>query len=155
MTNEISTDEVRAMLANLFEHQMPFHQLIGLKVSTFERESVELKITMKPELVGNVMHGILHGGVTAAMLDVAGGMIVFNQVLESMELVTHETVKQKIQNLGTIDLRIDYLRPGRGAEFTATATVIRAGNKVAVARMELHNERGDHIAFGTGTYMVG
>ena len=110
---------------------------------------------MKPELIGNVAHSILHGGVTASMLDVAGALIVFNQVLENMEVVTQDSVMKKIQNLGTIDLRVDYLRPGRGELFTATATVIRAGNKVAVARMELHNEKGDHIAFGTGTYMVG
>lgn len=155
MNTQISKDEVRGMLANLFENQMPFHQLIGLKIAKFDQDTIELKIVMKPELVGNVLHGILHGGVTATMLDVAGGMIVFNQVLESMDVVTLETVKQKIQNLGTIDLRVDYLRPGRGTEFTATATVIRTGNKVAVARMELHNEKGDHIAFGTGTYMVG
>ncbi len=155
MSAEISKDQVREMLANLFENQMPFHQLIGLTIAQFGQDAIELKITMKPELVGNVLHGILHGGVTATMLDVAGGMIVFNQVLEDMDVVTLEAVKQKIQNLGTIDLRVDYLRPGRGTEFTATATVIRAGNKVAVARMELHNEKGDHIAFGTGTYMVG
>jgi acyl-coenzyme A thioesterase PaaI-like protein len=33
--------------------------------------------------------------------------------------------------------------------------VIRSGNKVAVCRMELHNEQGVHIALGTGTYLVG
>jgi len=155
MNTEISKDQVREMIATLFQDQVPFNQLIGLTVPTFTKDSIELKIKMKPELVGNILHGILHGGVTASILDVAGGMIIFNQTLEDMELVTQETVIKKIQNLGTIDLRIDYLRPGRGSEFTATATVIRAGNKVAVARMELHNEKGDHIAFGTGTYMVG
>lgn len=155
MNTELSKDEVRGMLTTLFAEQMPFHQLIGLTVAAFEKDRVELKIKMKPQLVGNVLHGILHGGVTATLLDVAGGMIVFDQVLETMDFVSQETVVSKIQNLGTIDLRVDYLRPGRGEEFTATATVIRAGNKVAVARMELHNEKGDHIAFGTGTYMVG
>jgi uncharacterized protein (TIGR00369 family) len=52
-------------------------------------------------------------------------------------------------------MRVDYLRPGKGKEFIATAEVIRKGKKVAVCRMELHNEEGTHIAFGTGTYMVG
>lgn len=52
-------------------------------------------------------------------------------------------------------MRVDYLRPGKGQEFIATAQVIRRGKKVAVCRMELHNEKGTHIAFGTGTYMIG
>ncbi|HAV87176.1 MAG TPA: thioesterase family protein, partial [Pseudomonas sp.] len=57
--------------------------------------------------------------------------------------------------LGTIDLRIDYLRPGRGQRFSATATLLRSGNKVAVVRSELHNEAGVLIAVGTGTYLCG
>ena len=57
---------------------------------------------------------------------------------------------------GTIDLRVDYLRPGRGERFTATSSpVLRAGNKVAVARVELHNEEQLYIASATATYMVG
>ena len=155
MNTEMEKSDVRVMMTNLFENQMPFNQMLGLTVTKFEKDTVELKLKMKPELVGNVFHGILHGGVTASMLDVAGGMIVFDQMLEDMEFISQESLIKKMQNLGTIDLRVDYLRPGRGEEFTVTAEIIRAGNKVAVARMELHNENGDHIAFGTGTYMVG
>jgi len=62
---------------------------------------------------------------------------------------------ERLSRCGTIDLRVDYLRPGQGKEFIANASIIRSGNKVAVARMELHNEDGTHIAFGTGTYLVG
>ena len=155
MSQLLKTQDVRAMIATFFGDRMPFHQLIGLEIVRYDSDEVELSIAMKPQLVGNSVHGILHGGVTATMLDVAGGMVVFAAVLENMEQVTQETVFERLQNLGTIDLRIDYLRPGRGEVFIATAKVIRAGNKVAVARMELHNEQGDHIAFGTGTYMVG
>jgi uncharacterized protein (TIGR00369 family) len=61
----------------------------------------------------------------------------------------------KLARLGTIDLRIDYLRPGRGQLFETSARILRAGNKVAVARMELHNEEGTLIAVGTGTYLIG
>ena len=61
----------------------------------------------------------------------------------------------KLGKMSTIDMRTDYLRPGRGQEFSATAQVIRSGNKVCVCRMELHNEAGVHIALGTGTYLVG
>ena len=62
---------------------------------------------------------------------------------------------ERLGKMSTIDIRTDYLRPGRGERFIATARVIRAGNKVAVCRMELHNEQGMHIALGTGTYLVG
>ena len=57
--------------------------------------------------------------------------------------------------MGTIDLRVDYLRPGIGKHFIASSFILRAGNKVAVTRMELHNDNGEHIAVGTGAYLVG
>ena len=53
------------------------------------------------------------------------------------------------------DLRVDYLRPGRGQSFTATAVLLRSGNKVAVVRTELHSEDGTLVAVGTGTYLCG
>lgn len=55
----------------------------------------------------------------------------------------------------TTDLRIDYLRPGLGKHFIATGSILRAGNKVAVSRMDLHNEERAYIATATGTYLVG
>ena len=63
--------------------------------------------------------------------------------------------RKKLAKLGTIDMRVDYLHPGKGKEFTISATPLRIGNKVAVTRMEFHNEDGVLIAVGTGTYLCG
>ena len=52
-------------------------------------------------------------------------------------------------------MRIDYLRPGVGEWFDASATVLRTGSRVAATRMEFHNDEGTLVAVGTGTYMVG
>ena len=57
----------------------------------------------------------------------------------------------RLARLGTID----YLRPGRGMSFIASAVPLREGNKVAVVRSELHNQDGVLIAVGTGTYLCG
>ena len=58
-------------------------------------------------------------------------------------------------SIGTIDLRVDYLRPGRGKYFVATGRVVRLGNRVAVAHIELVNDAGELIATGGAAYMVG
>ena len=121
---------------------------------------------MRDELIGNPHHRILHGGVTAAILDVVGGILAAildvvggilaaTSALTQGEQLTEALLAERLGKVGTIDLRIDYLRPGRGQMLIATGHLIRAGNKVAVTRMELHNEHGTHIAFGTGTYLVG
>ena len=42
----------------------------------------------------------------------------------------------RFSRLGTIDLRVDYLRPGIGSEFILRAEVLRLGSRVANTRME-------------------
>ncbi|NMH66371.1 thioesterase family protein [Shewanella salipaludis] len=142
-------------VAQIFDAQVPFHNLLGLDIKRYDLDGVEVTIRMKPELIGNIHQQILHGGVTATILDVVGGLTAFAGLVASRDDWSLEALQQRLKTLGTIDMRVDYLRPGRGDVFTGTGSVIRAGNRVSVCRMELHNEQGTHIAFGTGTYMVG
>lgn len=154
MTNEIQKAALQ-QVGEIFDKYVPFHNLLGLDIKHYDIDGVEVVITMKPELIGNIHQQILHGGVTATVLDVVGGLTAFAGLVASRTDWTREELEQRLQTLGTIDMRVDYLRPGRGSVFTGTGSVIRAGNRVSVCRMELHNEQGTHIAFGTGTYMVG
>jgi uncharacterized protein (TIGR00369 family) len=153
--NELTEQEMLDFITDMFMNQMPFNELLGMKITNYTTDSIELRISMDDKLIGNPIRKILHGGVTASVLDVAGGMLVAAAAIPQMESRTQENFQHNLKSLGTIDLRVDYLRPGWGDEFTATAKVIRSGNKVAVTRMELHNQEGIHIAFGTGTYLVG
>lgn len=151
----MTDEEILKLIQGLYAQHIPFHQMIGLEVLSLTAESVELRVKMRPELVGNPFYQILHGGVTASLLDAAGGMVAMASLVVELLDLSAEEMQQRLRKLGTIDIRIDYLRPGRGQAFTATARVIRKGNKVAVTRMELHNEEGIEIALGTATYLVG
>lgn len=142
-------------IADFWTNDMPFNQLLGLKIEHFNCQQSEIRFQWQDKLIGNPIQKILHGGVTASALDLAGGVVAAANIIDQLDDLSPENIQQSLRKLGTIDLRTDFLRPGRGSEFFATAKIIRSGNKVAVARMELHNEKNDHIAFGTGTYMVG
>ncbi|NMP30709.1 thioesterase family protein [Thalassotalea sp. M1531] len=148
-------EQIFQYLAESWNKNMPFNQLLGFEITRFDDKQAEISFRWDDKLIGNPIQKILHGGVTAAVLDVAGGVVAAANVIANLDEITPESVQENIRKLGTIDLRTDFLRPGRGEHFVATAHIIRSGSKVAVARMELHNENGDHIAFGTGTYMVG
>ena len=82
-------------------------------------------------------------------------LVCVGSTLTRHETISEDELRQRLSRMGTIDLRVDYLRPGRGERFTATSSLLRAGNKVAVARVELHNEEQLYIASATATYMVG
>ncbi|NQZ21364.1 MAG: thioesterase family protein [Colwellia sp.] len=155
MSANLKQEQMIEKLIHFWTDNIPFNKLIGLTVSKFDCKTSEIRFAWQQQLVGNPLQKILHKGVTATALDFAGGVVVAANMIEQLEHKTAESIQQCLSCLGTIDLRTDYLLPGRGEEFITTAHIIRSGNKVAVARMELHNEKGDHIACGTATYLVG
>lgn len=133
----------------------PFVKLIGLELIEITDEYVRARFDMRPELVGNTFKQILHGGVIATALDTVGGAMGFVAVYQFMKHqgLTREERYARMARFGTIDMRVDYLQPGRGQHFEVTAATLRVGKKVLVTRMELHNDSKELIAVGTGTYM--
>jgi uncharacterized protein (TIGR00369 family) len=146
---EVSSEEFDE-LVRAVEAQIPFNRVLGLHLTELDSGLARLTFDMRHELVGNFSKGILHGGVISSTLDVVGGMAAM-----MAETSDHaQAIVERWASLGTIDLRVDYLRPGSGEHFAAEGRVIRSGRKVCVTRMELHNEVGTLIAAGTGTYIV-
>ncbi|MBC2714636.1 MAG: thioesterase family protein [Desulfobacteraceae bacterium] len=156
MSDQILLKEsVLDSIREYFNNVIPFNTLVGLNVTKMTPEVVEVHTAMRQELIGNTVQNILHGGVVATLLDVAGGLVAMAQSIEKLDDLSKDNVWDRLKHVGTIDLRIDYLLPGRGEEFFAYAYVIRHGKKVAVSRMELENEKGRQLAVGSGTYIVG
>ncbi len=96
----------------------------------------------------------LHGGVISAGLDAIAGLAVM-AALGARHM--DETIAQRLarfSRVGTIDLRVDYLRPGIGERFELSAEVIRIGSRVASARMEFRGEDGTLLSTGTAAYIV-
>ena len=151
----IDFDAQMEYLRLLYEKNIPFNKLLGFQVEMLKPGFVAVKFDMRDDLIGNYLHGILHGGVISAVLDATGGMCASVSILEKMQGKTVKEIADRLSRIGTIDLRVDYLRPGRGEQFRSTGTIMRTGNRVAVTRMELHNQKRLLIAVGTGTYIVG
>ena len=154
-TTILNNNQMLDLVAQVFLEHIPFNQVIGMSLGVYSPEKVELLFSRRDELIGNKMQNILHGGVTSSVLDTVGGLFAVRSIFENLDECTFEVFQKKFSKIGTIDLRVDFLRPGRGEHFTASASLLRSGNKVAVCRMELHNENQDVIAVGTGTYLVG
>ena len=135
--------------------KLPFNNLIGFKLYKIDEKGPSVKFEMRDDLIGNFYHGILHGGVISAALDLIGGFTAFHALLLKLKDLSSAQKMVRLTKLATIDLRVDYLIPGKGKYFIAQGRILRLGNKVAVSRMELINDIGDLIALGTGTYNVG
>lgn len=143
-----------AVLVDMFEQRITFNSVLGLKVLSVRPGDVRGRITMKPELVGHYTYGRLHGGVISATLDAMGGLALMVSIAERHPADNATQVMQRFSRMGTIDLRIDYLRQGLGKHFIATAEVTRLGGRVGSVQMRLVNDEGTLIATGAGAYMV-
>ena len=133
---------------------IPFNQMLGLKLEHIDSGHVIMSFSMKRELIGNFLQGILHGGVISSVLDMAGGMVVMSSALKKHPDCTLEELVDIVGKCSTVDLQINYLRPGRGEQFTAKAWLVKSGSSISFTRMELHNEEEKLIASGSGTYLM-
>ena len=115
---------------------------------------VRASFPMRPELVGHFAYGRLHGGVISAVLDAMGGLAAMVGVAERHSSDNAQQVLHRFARLGTIDLRVDFLRPGLGRHFVATADVTRLGGRVGSTQMRLINDEGTLIATGAASYIV-
>lgn len=139
---------------DLMTRYHPFHDLLGMAIEPTDDGSVRIVFPMRDDLCGHPGLGILYGGVVACVIDIVGGAIVsWHRVKDVQDEPLEEQLK-RMSAIRTVDLRVDYLRAGKGKEFTVTGSVLRDGKKVVVTRMELQNEEGVLIATGTGTYIV-
>ena len=144
--------EFVAGLKGIFEEAISFNQVLGLKITSIRPERVSGAIIMRPELVGSPNR--LHGGVISACLDALGGLAVMAAIgARHMDEVPSQRL-HRFGKLGTIDLRIDYLRPGIGEHFTLNAEVLRLGSRVATTRMEFLGADGKLLSTGAGAYIV-
>jgi uncharacterized protein (TIGR00369 family) len=144
---------VRA-ITRIFEDDIVFNRTLGLKISSVTPQGVTGSIAMRPELVGHPSYNRIHGGVISAGLDAMGGIAVLAAIGARHMDEPIDARLQRFARLGTIDLRIDYLRPGIGEHFVLRAEVLRLGSRVASTRMEFLGADGKLLSAGSGAYII-
>ncbi len=141
------SDDYLDQVRELMREQIPFNKFLGLECTDLRPGFASLVLPFRQELVGDPWRPALHGGTISMLADTAGGAAVF-------------TAAEPGDRVSTIDLRVDYLRPGALTAIHADATVVRVGNRVGVARIqvwqdaEVEGQPRRLIAEATGVYSV-
>jgi uncharacterized protein (TIGR00369 family) len=146
--------EFVASLVHLFEERIPFNQVLGLRIDSLLPTGATGHLLMRPELVGSFAHQRLHGGVISAALDAMAGIAVMAAIGARHMDETPDDRMRRFGKLGTIDLRVDYLRPALGERFALESEVLRLGSRVATARMMFNDAAGKLLAAGSAAYIV-
>lgn len=138
-TGSVDLEELR----RAFEQDVAFNAFMGLRVQHLERGRMDAELRYREEFLGDPTRPALHGGVLSMLADTVGGGAVF-------------TLTDPGDRVATIDLRVDYLRPGRAEAIHAQGVVIRVGNRVGVSAITLtHPSTPDApIAVAKGVYTI-
>ncbi len=139
---------------SIFEDKIVFNRVLGLRLTDMRPTVVKARLEMRPELIGHFGHNRIHGGVISACLDTMGGLACMVAIGARHMDEPPQKRLERFSKLGTIDLRIDYLRPGIGAWFEMTAEVMRLGSRVGSTRMEFRGADGKLLSTGAGAYIV-
>lgn len=146
--------EFLAVLQHVTQEFVPFNKVLGLKLQSATPNGVTASMEMRPDLVGSPAMRRIHGGVISAAMDAMAGIAVMCAISAKHmdESVAKRT--ERFSKIGTIDLRVDYMRPGIGERFTIHAQVLRLGSRVATTRMEFLSDSGELLAAGMAAFIT-
>lgn len=140
----------RDALLDAFVARIPYLRFLGLHF-TRQGEALTAVLPFQPMLIGNPVLPALHGGVTAAFLEVTAIVGLAWQELGPQD--TPGTADHPLPK--TIDLTVDYLRPGLARDAFAVARIVRSGRRYASVHVEAWQEdRGRLFAQGTGHFLM-
>ena len=117
----------------------PFNQWLNFTVVKAGVDGVTIKAAWRDEWVVNPERRHTHGGILAAIVDVAADYAIAARLGRPVP---------------TIDLRVDYHKAAMPGDITAEARVVRMGSQYSTAEAFLYNPEGELVASGRGTYLT-
>jgi len=124
-----------------FLQRVPYIRFLGMQAE-LDGEAMTAILPFAPHLVGNTMIPALHGGVIGAFLEATA--------------LTQLWVSQGSGKLAkTIDITVEYLRPGRAMTTYARADLRKVGRRVANVHVEAwQDSREAPVAFLHGHFLL-
>lgn len=148
--SKVDIDVVLKQLVQAF-NASPFFKHNGLLMRVVDGQ-IEAYVEMQDFMIGNMAFQILHGGLAATVLDSVGGIVAMGELYKKAEPDTIADTIKKVSRLATVDMRVDYLAPGRGKYFIARAETLRLGRKGCTMRMTMINDEDKPIATAIASY---
>ena len=116
---------------------VPFARLLGMEIVDVAKGEATVKVTTREDL--KQPYGLLHGGVTASLVDTATAFAVIAELGQA-------------EQAATSNLTIHYLRPHVEGTIFCHAKVVKAGRKLLTLSAEVVNEAGQLIATSIVSY---
>jgi uncharacterized protein (TIGR00369 family) len=117
----------------------PFHRWLGLKAVSVDEDGITLRATWREEWVVNPDRRYTHGGILAALVDLAADWAIGAKLGRGVP---------------TIDMRVDYHRVAMPGDLVCRGTVVRMGGQFSVAEARILDGEDRLLASGRGVYLT-
>lgn len=132
MARKLTKEEKRVTeLVRLRMKESKSSELLGFDVESVHDGRAIFRLDVRPR--HKQIHGVVHGGILAALADTTAAIAAYTVVPRGVELAT-------------LELKINYLEPIPGGTVKADARVLRAGRNFIVTECEIFNESGSLAA---------
>ncbi|TBL75974.1 PaaI family thioesterase [Paenibacillus thalictri] len=117
----------------------PFRDLLGIKEEHIGEGTAVLSMNVVTDLLQN--QGVVHGGAIASLIDTGIGTAVYSTLRNDQHSVT-------------IELKINYVRPGRGKQLVCKSEIVHRGGTISVGRADVFDDENRLVATGTATFYI-
>ena len=117
----------------------PFWSLLGMEIIEIKKGWAKIRLPFSEKLANGI--GVVHGGAIFSPADSAVGMALIGLV-------------NKDENISTLEMKINYLKPLAEGEIIAEAKIVHRGTMTAIGDVEVRDGQGTLIAKGLATYAI-
>src|SRR3989442_6217104 len=125
MTEELTVERVQELIV-----RAPYHRWLGLKVVAVSDDGIELTAKWREEWVVNPERRYTHGGVLAALVDLAADWALVGKLGRAQP---------------TIDMRVDYHRAAMPGDLVAKGRIVKLGKQFSTCEATVLDLQGQLI----------
>ena len=133
------TPRFKTAILDWMKTRNPFWSLLGMELMEVKKGWAKVRLPFNDKLTNAV--GLVHGGAIFSPADSAVGMALIGLI-------------GRDENISTLEMKINYLRPVKESAIIAEAKIVHKGTQTAIGDVDVRDEHAALIAKGLATYMI-
>ena len=129
----------KAAILEWMETRNPFWSLLGMELIEIKKGWAKVRLPIEEKLTNAI--GLVHGGAIFSSADSAVGMALIGMI-------------NRNENISTLEMKINYMKPVNGREIIAEARIIHRGSQTAIGDGEVRDEDQNLVSKGLATYAI-
>jgi len=129
----------KAAILEWMKNKNPFWALLGMELLEIKKGWAKVRLPIEEKLTNAI--GLVHGGAIFSLADSAVGMALVGMI-------------HRNENISTLEMKINYMKPVKGREIIAEAMIIHRGTQTAIGDVEVRDEEQNFISKGLATYAI-